>query len=74
MAGPAAVIGAGLAGLAAAIQLAAAGRDVTVLEAGPGPGGCCGTLTTGGYRFDSGPSMLTMPQVLADTLTPPARS
>lgn len=68
MTGPTVIIGAGLAGLAAAIQLAAAGRDVTVLEAGPDPGGCCGTLTVGGYRFDAGPSVLTMPQVLADTL------
>jgi len=62
------VIGAGLAGLAAAVELAAAGRDVTVLEAGPGPGGCCGTATVGEYRFDTGPSVLTMPAVLEDTL------
>ncbi len=68
MAGPTAVIGAGLAGLATAIHLAAAGRDVIVLEAGSVPGGCCGTATVGGYRFDTGPSVLTMPEVLAETM------
>ncbi|MEO3809865.1 phytoene desaturase family protein [Sphaerisporangium sp. B11E5] len=61
------VVGAGLGGLAAAIRLAAAGRDVTVVEAADGPGGCCGTATLGAYRFDTGPSVLTMPDVLADT-------
>ena len=68
MAGQTVVIGAGLAGLAAAIHLAAAGRDVTVLEAGREPGGCCGTATVGGYRFDTGPSVLTMPEVLEETI------
>ncbi|GAA1504034.1 phytoene desaturase family protein [Sphaerisporangium rubeum] len=61
------VVGAGLGGLAAAIRLAAAGRDVTVVEASDVPGGCCGTATLGPYRFDTGPSVLTMPSVLADT-------
>lgn len=60
------VIGAGLGGLAAAVQLAAAGRDVTIVEAANEPGGCCGTARTGPYRFDTGPSVLTMPGVLAD--------
>ncbi|GAA2909768.1 phytoene desaturase family protein [Streptosporangium fragile] len=60
------VIGAGLGGLAAAVRLAAAGRDVTVVEAGRTPGGCCGTASLGEYRFDTGPSVLTMPDVLAD--------
>ncbi len=68
MPGPAVVIGAGLAGLAAAIHLAAAGRDVTVVEAGDGPGGCCGTAAAGPYRFDTGPSVLTMPRVIEETI------
>jgi len=63
---PVVVIGAGLAGLAAAVRLAAAGRDVTIVEADEVPGGCCGTATLGEYRFDTGPSVLTMPEVLAD--------
>ncbi|MCK2220312.1 phytoene desaturase family protein [Actinomadura sp. ATCC 31491] len=65
--GPVVVIGAGLAGLAAAVRLAAAGREVTVVEARDEPGGCCGTARLGPYRFDTGPSVLTMPGALADT-------
>ncbi|MFC4529381.1 phytoene desaturase family protein [Sphaerisporangium dianthi] len=61
------VIGAGLAGLAAAMRLAGAGREVTVVEAENEPGGCCGTASLGPYRFDTGPSVLTMPDVLAGT-------
>jgi phytoene desaturase len=68
MSGPVVVIGAGLAGLAAAIHLAAAGRDVTVVEAAEHPGGCCGTASVGPYRFDTGPSVLTMPGVLEETI------
>jgi phytoene desaturase len=63
--GPVVVIGAGLAGLAAAVRLAAAGREVTVAEARDVPGGCCGTARLGEHRFDTGPSVLTMPGVLA---------
>ncbi|WP_371785724.1 phytoene desaturase family protein [Streptosporangium subroseum] len=63
---PIVVIGAGLGGLATAIRLAAAGRDVTIVEAEQVPGGCCGTANMGEYRFDTGPSVLTMPDVLAD--------
>jgi phytoene desaturase len=68
MTGPVVVIGAGLAGLAASIHLAAAGRDVTVVEASDGPGGCCGTASAGPYRFDTGPSVLTMPGVIEETI------
>ncbi|MGW4642642.1 phytoene desaturase family protein [Sphaerisporangium sp. NPDC004334] len=64
---PVVVIGAGLGGLAAAMRLAGAGREVTVVEAQDGPGGCCGTESAGPYRFDTGPSVLTMPGVLAGT-------
>ncbi|MDP9870124.1 MULTISPECIES: phytoene desaturase family protein [Streptosporangium] len=63
---PIVVIGAGLGGLAAAVRLAAAGREVTVVEAREVPGGCCGTASVGDYRFDTGPSVLTMPDVLAE--------
>jgi phytoene desaturase len=64
MAGQTVVVGAGLAGLSAAIHLAAAGRDVVVVEAEAVPGGRCGTVSAGGYRFDTGPSVLTMPEVV----------
>jgi len=66
MAGRTVVVGAGLAGLSAAIHLAAAGRDVAVVEAEAVPGGRCGTATVGAYRFDTGPSVLTMPEVVRD--------
>jgi phytoene desaturase len=68
VAGRTVVVGAGLAGLSTAIHLAAAGREVVVAEAGDGPGGLCGTATVGGYRFDTGPSVLTMPGVIAATV------
>ncbi|OLT11735.1 phytoene desaturase [Actinomadura sp. CNU-125] len=65
--GPVVVVGAGLAGLSAAVHLAAGGREVVVVEAEPEPGGCCGSAQVGPYRFDTGPSVLTMPDVLART-------
>src|ERR671929_13000 len=45
-----------------------AGRDVVVVEAEAVPGGRCGTATVGGYRFDTGPSVLTMPEVVRATV------
>ena len=68
MAGRTVVVGAGLAGLSAAIHLAAAGREVVVAEAEAVPGGRCGTVSVGGYRFDTGPSVLTMPELVRATV------
>jgi phytoene desaturase len=62
------VVGAGLGGLSAALRLAGAGRHVTVVERASGPGGRCGLLESAGYRFDTGPSVLTMPHLIADAL------
>ncbi|MBO1330710.1 phytoene desaturase family protein [Streptomyces sp. VRA16 Mangrove soil] len=59
------VVGAGLSGLAAALHLLGAGRRVTVVERDPLPGGRAGRLNRGGYRIDTGPTVLTMPH-LAD--------
>ncbi|SEP86680.1 1-hydroxycarotenoid 3,4-desaturase CrtD [Neolewinella agarilytica] len=56
------IIGAGIAGLAAAVRLAAAGHQVEVFEANDGPGGKLSQFSLGGYRFDFGPSLFTMPQ------------
>src|SRR5918998_4167300 len=55
MSGPAVVVGAGPNGLSAAIRLAEAGRDVTVLEAAPRAGGAVATeeLTLPGFRHDT---------------------
>jgi phytoene desaturase len=60
------VIGAGLGGLAAALRLRVAGHCVTVLEQSEVPGGKCGFYERDGFRFDTGPSVLTLPSVLSD--------
>jgi phytoene desaturase len=62
------VVGAGLAGLAAALHLAGRGREVTVIEREPHPGGRAGRLDVDGYRFDTGPTVLTMPDLVAEAL------
>jgi phytoene desaturase len=62
------VVGAGLGGLSAALRLAGAGRRITVLEREAVPGGRAGPLTDGGYSFDTGPTVLTMPDLVADAL------
>ncbi|WP_277682290.1 phytoene desaturase family protein [Saccharomonospora azurea] len=59
------VVGAGLAGLSAALHLTGAGRGVTVLERAPEPGGrVADRLFGGGYRIDTGASVFTMPELL----------
>ncbi len=60
------IVGAGLAGLSAALRLAGAGRKVTVLERENVPGGRNGLLKKDGYSFDTGPSVLTMPSLIND--------
>ncbi|MFI5957024.1 phytoene desaturase family protein [Cryptosporangium sp. NPDC051539] len=60
------VIGAGVGGLAAAARLAASGHRVTVCERAPDVGGKLGLRERGGFRFDTGPSLVTMPQVFED--------
>ena len=63
------IVGAGLGGLACALRLAGTGRQVTVLEQSGSAGGRMGQLATDGYRFDTGPTVLTMPDLLAETLS-----
>lgn len=60
------VIGAGLAGLAAAIRLAAMGGKVNVFEANDFSGGKMFDWNKDGFRFDIGPSVFTMPQYVDD--------
>ncbi|KUI42654.1 phytoene dehydrogenase [Mycobacterium sp. IS-1590] len=60
------VVGAGLSGLSAALQLAGRGRTVTVLERGHHPGGRVGRADIDGYRLDTGPTVLTMPDIIDD--------
>ena len=63
------VVGAGLAGLSAALRLAGAGRKVTVVERESVPGGRNGLLEKDGYSFDTGPSVLTMPSLIEDAFS-----
>lgn len=58
------VVGAGMGGLASAAVLAHRGFQVQVLELGPDPGGKAGRELVDGAAFDTGPSLLTMPDVL----------
>jgi phytoene desaturase len=62
------VVGAGLAGLAAALHLAGRGRSVTVVERENVPGGRAGRYDRDGYLMDTGPTVLTMPDIVEHTL------
>ena len=55
-----AVIGAGLGGLSTAIRLACSGNSVAVFEQQSFTGGKAGSIWIRDYRFDTGPSLLTM--------------
>lgn len=61
------VVGAGFGGLAAACHLVGSGWDVEVIERLEAPGGRAGRLERNGFRFDTGPTVLTMPDLLAAT-------
>lgn len=60
------VIGTGFGGLAAAIRLGARGYRVTVLEKQDVPGGRARVFEQDGYRFDAGPTIITLPHLLED--------
>jgi phytoene desaturase len=60
------IIGAGLAGIAAAAHLAQRGLHVTVLEKNAHPGGRCDHFYRDGHTFDTGPTLLIMPHVYED--------
>ncbi len=61
---PVAVIGGGLGGLAAACTLAARGHKVILFEKNDWLGGKAAVLEEDGFRFDMGPTILTVPAVL----------
>jgi phytoene desaturase len=60
------IIGAGIGGMSAAIRLAGSGYRVTVFEKNSAAGGKAGNLEFEGFRFDTGPSLLTMTDVLKE--------
>jgi 1-hydroxycarotenoid 3,4-desaturase len=62
------VIGAGVAGLVAAIDLSAQGLDVTVVERMPGAGGKLRETAIGDARLDTGPTVFTMRWVFDEIL------
>ncbi|MCH8545300.1 MAG: phytoene desaturase [Cryomorphaceae bacterium] len=62
------VVGAGVAGLATALRLKGRGYDVEVFEAAMHPGGKMGEWASEGYRFDTGPSLFTLPHLVEETI------
>lgn len=60
------VVGAGLGGLSAAVRLATRGWDVAVYDKNTEPGGRMGTVSVDGYRWDTGPTLIMMPEILRD--------
>jgi len=59
-----AVIGSGVAGLATAARLAARGYRVDLFESAPETGGKLRDYQADGFRFDGGPSLFTLPEVM----------
>ena len=58
------VIGSGIGGIATALRLKSMNYDVTVFENNNFPGGKLTSFDLGPYRFDAGPSLLTMPHFI----------
>jgi len=61
------VIGAGIGGIATAARLAQHGCKVTVVEKCEQAGGRCSRLLKDGHHFDTGPTMLLMPELFSNT-------
>lgn len=59
-----AVIGSGVAGLAAAIKLKNRGHNVTIFEKNSVAGGKISQIRDKGFRFDTGPSLFTLPELV----------
>jgi phytoene desaturase len=62
------IIGSGIGGLAAAIRLARQGISVDVYESAEKEGGKVSQLNFDGFRFDAGPSLLTLPELVYELL------
>ena len=70
---PIIILGAGIGGLSAAIHLAAKGRPVTILEQNPAVGGKMSEICAEGFRFDTGPSVITMRGVFEELFSAAGR-
>lgn len=68
------VVGAGIAGISAAVRLAAAGAEVHVFDQNVYTGGKLTAFELGGYRFDAGPSLFTLPHLVDELFTLAGRS
>ena len=62
------IIGSGIGGLAAAIRLARQGINVAVYESAEKAGGKVSQLNFDEFRFDAGPSLLTLPELVHELL------
>jgi phytoene desaturase len=62
------VIGSGIAGMATAIRLRSQGWEVDVYEANSYPGGKLSAFDLQGYRFDAGPSLFTLPNLVEELI------
>ena len=60
------IVGAGVGGLAAAIDLAGASLDVTVVDGAAGPGGKMRAVDVAGQSLDAGPTVFTMRDVFEE--------
>ena len=58
------IIGAGIGGIATSIRLAVKGYQVSVYESESEPGGKLSEFSSDGYRFDFGPSLFTLPNLV----------
>ena len=67
------VLGAGFAGLSAAITLRLAGFNVQVIEQQAHAGGKASEIKAQGYRFDTGPTVFTLPHVLSEVFSAAGR-
>ncbi|HNV52277.1 MAG TPA: NAD(P)-binding protein, partial [Tenuifilaceae bacterium] len=61
-------IGAGIGGLATTIRLASKGYGVTVFEQQPNVGGKLNQFKANGFRFDTGPSLFTLPNLVDELI------
>ncbi len=68
------VVGAGIAGISAAIRLAVAGAEVHVFDQNSYTGGKLTAFILGGYRFDAGPSLFTLPHLVDELFALAGRS